>query len=177
MHRLLLGQEMDEIAKELRVQRVYLDTIANSPLFKSELARQRTVSLQAVTERIEGYAHEALDKIIETMRGAKNEAVRLNAALQVLDRCGYVKVDKTLSVVADAEKIIKELGKIKTEVTIVPIGPIGNEIVTSSTNDHGRTDVSSQAKSLEHGKDGVSVDDRRSGHKEPDQTVPKPSVA
>ena len=73
MHRLLLGQEMDEIAKELRVQRVYLDTIANSPLFKSELARQRTVSLQAVTERIEGYAHEALDKIIETMRGAKNE--------------------------------------------------------------------------------------------------------
>ena len=60
MHRLLLGQDIVDIAKELKVHRAYLDTIANSPLFQAELERQRSVSLQEVAQRLEGYSHEAV---------------------------------------------------------------------------------------------------------------------
>ena len=47
------------------------------------------------------------------MRNAKADAIQLQAAREILDRSGYVKVDKTLSVVADAEKVIRELGRLR----------------------------------------------------------------
>ena len=115
MDRMLTGQTMEEIAGEMNMTVGYIKVVADSPLFQSKLEEVRSDRHKAIGERLENYSHEALDKIMEKMRHAKQDAIQLQAAREILDRSGYVKVDKTLSVVADAEAIIRELGRLKNE--------------------------------------------------------------
>lgn len=113
LDRILTGQTMEEIAGEMNLTVGYLKVVADSPLFQSKLEEVRSERHKAIGERLEDYSHEALDKIMEKMRHAKQDAIQLQAAREILDRSGYVKVDKTLSVVADAEKVIRELGRLR----------------------------------------------------------------
>ena len=113
MDRMLTGQTLEEIAGEMNLTVGYLKVVAESPLFVSKLEEVRSERYRAIGERLEDYSHEALDKLVEKMRNAKADAIQLQAAREILDRSGYVKVDKTLSVVADAEKVIRELGRLR----------------------------------------------------------------
>jgi phage terminase small subunit len=62
---------------------------------------------------IDGYAIEATMEIQSLGKTAKNEAVRLNANKDQLDRAGYNTVDKTMNVnvEVDAPLIIKQLNE------------------------------------------------------------------
>ena len=113
MKRLVSGETMREISISMMMSESYLNVVANSPLFKTRLEGIRKETYKQIGERLEDYSHEALDKIVEKMRGAKADAIQLQAAKEILDRSGYVKVDKTMSVVADAEKVIREMARLK----------------------------------------------------------------
>ncbi len=115
MQRIVAGQTFDEMAGELNMTAAYLKVVAGSTLFQAKLKEIRNEHYKAIGERLESFSHEALDKIVEKMRNAKQDAIQLAAAREILDRSGYVKVDKSLSVVADAEAIIRELGRLKNE--------------------------------------------------------------
>jgi len=129
MKHLVAGATMKEISMQMKMSESYLSVVANSPLFKTRLETIRSENYKQIGERLESYSHEALDKIVEKMRGAKADAIQLAAAKEILDRSGYVKVDKTMSVVADAEKVIREMARLK--------GMNGNTNVTDadSTDD------------------------------------------
>lgn len=66
-----------------------------------------------VRDLIEGYAQKATKNIQTLAETAENEAVRLNANKDQLDRAGYKPIEKTLNVNIEAEASpeIKELAQ------------------------------------------------------------------
>ena len=154
---MLTGQTLEEIAGEMNLTVGYLKVVAESPLFVSKLEEVRSERYRAIGERLEDYSHEALDKLVEKMRNAKADAIQLQAAREILDRSGYVKVDKTLSVVADAEAIIRELGRLKNEHS--------ERIV------NGENDATSVKQSVESSEDETDLHLRRSGPEESGETI------
>ena len=66
-----------------------------------------------VIAEINDYAHEAVGEIKKLGKGAKNEAVRLNANKDMLDRAGYKAVERTMNVNVDLEAtpIVEELAE------------------------------------------------------------------
>ena len=152
MKRLVAGETMREVSMAMKMSESYLAVVANSPLFKLRLEAIRTENYKQIGERLENYSHEALDKIVEKMRGAKADAIQLAAAKEILDRSGYVKVDKTMSVVADAEKVIREMARLK--------GMNGTDKPDSEDDD------ASVPESVGNGEDGPDLDAGRDGLKE-----------
>ena len=147
MKHLVAGATMKEISMQMKMSESYLSVVANSPLFKTRLEMIRSDNYKQIGERLENYSHEALDKIVEKMRGAKADAIQLAAAKEILDRSGYVKVDKTMSVVADAEKVIREMARLK--------GLDGSTDITGTDSEH---DESSVPESMGDGKAGSDLD-------------------
>ena len=80
MQRLVAGETMKEISMQMKMSESYLAVVANSPLFKTRLEGIRAENYKQIGERLENYSHEALDKIVEKMRGAKADAIQLAAA-------------------------------------------------------------------------------------------------
>ena len=114
IRRLLEGQTVTQAAKDLGLSRRYLsDLKSNDPLFKAELEKGLVNKDEDVLKRIQLSSYEALDIVREIMRTSKSDAIRLQAAQTILDRAGYSKLEKRVSVVADAETIIRELNRRK----------------------------------------------------------------
>ena len=114
IRRLLEGQTVTQAAKDLGLSRRYLsDLKSNDPLFKAELEKGLVNKDEDVLKRIQLTSYEALDVVREIMRTSKSDAIRLTAAQTILDRAGYSKLEKRVSVVADAETIIRELNRRK----------------------------------------------------------------
>jgi hypothetical protein len=114
IRRLLEGQTVTQAAKDLGLSRRYLsDLKSNDPLFKAELEKGLVNRDEDVLKRIQLTSYEALDVVREIMRTSKSDAIRLTAAQTILDRAGYSKLEKRVSVVADAETIIRELNRRK----------------------------------------------------------------
>ena len=151
LKRLVAGETMKEISISMKMSESYLSVVANSPLFKTRLEAIRTENYKQIGERLEEYSHEALDKIVEKMRNAKQDAIQLSAAKEILDRSGYVKVDKTMSVVADAEKVIREMARLK--------GLNGTDVSNTNSEEHG----ASKSEPVDNGENGSDLDAGRSG--------------
>ena len=64
-----------------------------------------------MNERLQNLAPDALGILENQMRNSPSEAIRQKAALELLDRAGYVKVEKRLTYDASAEEVIKELNR------------------------------------------------------------------
>ena len=150
LKRLVAGETMKEISISMKMSESYLSVVANSPLFKTRLEAIRTENYKQIGERLESYSHEALDKIVEKMRSAKADAIQLQAAKEILDRSGYVKVDKTMSVVADAEKVIREMSRLK--------GLNGTDITGTSSEEHD----TGSTEPVDNGENGADLDAGRS---------------
>jgi hypothetical protein len=114
IRRLVEGQSISQAARDLGLSRSYLNNLKNhDPLFIEELNKAYTGRELDVLKRIQVTSYEALDVVRELMREGKSENIRLQAAMTILDRAGYSKLEKRVSVVADAETVIRELNRRK----------------------------------------------------------------
>lgn len=154
MKRLLEGQNSRQISEALQLQPSTIRMITTSPMFKRELQKRRETEIRGIATRLEDLTPEAVDVLKDYMRQKGNyERQRLAAALEILDRAGYVKIQKQITVGINAEDVIKALARLKAgdldvvDATIVE-GDSGEqdstghvEVVTPSLgDDQGRHD-------------------------------------
>jgi hypothetical protein len=114
IHRLLEKQEPKDIRRDMGLTAPDLDALLLAPRFQREFELQSKIADRTINKRMERLASEALDVVRDVMRTAVSPSNRLKAALEILDRSGYVKVEKRLTVTADAESIIRELNRMGT---------------------------------------------------------------
>lgn len=112
MHRLLERQEPKNIRNDMGLGASDLDTMLAHPRFQREYELQTKIADRGIRVRMERLAGEALDVVRDVMRTAVSPGNRLRAAVEILDRSGYVKIEKRLTVTADAESIIRELNRL-----------------------------------------------------------------
>jgi predicted nucleic acid-binding protein len=62
-------------------------------------------------KRINQVTPQAVERLIHLMHNARQEQVQYNAATKLLGLNGIVEVEKSISIIADAEAIIRELNK------------------------------------------------------------------
>ena len=65
----------------------------------------------SVVRRAEELSNEALDTLKTLMRNARSEAIRKTSADSILDRAGYVKIEKRIVGIIGGEEVIRELGR------------------------------------------------------------------
>ena len=111
MRRVLEGATYVQIAQAmgLHVQSIML--ICTSPLFRGELAKLEESADFSVVRRAEELSNEALDTLKTLMRNARSEAIRKTSADSILDRAGYVKIEKRIVGIIGGEEVIRELGR------------------------------------------------------------------
>ncbi len=111
MRRVLEGATYVQIAQAmgLHVQSVML--ICTSPLFRGELEKLEENADFSVVRRAEELSNEALDTLKVLMRNARSEAIRKTSADSILDRAGYVKIEKRIVGIIGGEEVIRELGR------------------------------------------------------------------
>lgn len=118
IRRIVSGQTVSAAARDVGLSRSYLAALKNQdPLFKSELEKAMLNKEADVLKRIQLTSYEALDVVRELMREGKSENIRLQAAQTILDRAGFSKLEKRVSVTADAETVIRELNRRKGELS------------------------------------------------------------
>ena len=111
MRRVLEGATYVQIAAAmgLHVQSIML--ICTSPLFRGELEKLEESADFSVVKRAEELSNEALDTLKVLMRNARSEAIRKTSADSILDRAGYVKIEKRIIGIVGGEEVIRELGR------------------------------------------------------------------
>ena len=111
MRRILEGATYVQIsaAMGLHVQTIML--ICTSPLFRGELEKLEESADFSVVKRAEELSNEALDTLKVLMRNARSEAIRKTSADSILDRAGYVKIEKRIIGIVGGEEVIRELGR------------------------------------------------------------------
>lgn len=125
--RVKLGLSEDEINQIMRHRsfrnyvRKYADMITEKALAESEVPDFENITdVGDIRKAFEKFSPEALRKLIVIMRSATSMKDQKDAAIEILDRAGYVKVQKQISVHADAEAIIRELNKQANEAIEPP---------------------------------------------------------
>ena len=114
MKRALEGQSSAAIAEAMSMNHSTVRVIRSSPLFKKELQKRRDTQVRSILDRVEDLTLEALDVLKDYMRQKGNyERQRLAAALEILDRAGYVKIQKQITVGINAEDVIKAIARLK----------------------------------------------------------------
>ena len=84
---------------------IYVDSVMNRPV----PAEQTNAGALSVADRIKGYASTAVDKIGALITGAKHDETQLSAAKDILDRAGYMPVQKMINIHAVEEMTVNEL--------------------------------------------------------------------
>lgn len=99
--------------QRLKYEKRFKDEIAGelSHKFAGQLAEQIAENSLDLRKLFDQYSPEALEKLVKVMRTAPYFRDQANAAVEILDRAGYVKIQKQLTVHADAEAIIRELNR------------------------------------------------------------------
>jgi hypothetical protein len=112
--RLVEGQNPKKIAQDLGFSKNYIFFLRRQdPLFRTELERATLNRDIEVHNRMRNLSGEALDVLKALMRDTKSDVVRMEAAKTLLDRAGYGKLEKRVTVTADAESVIRELNRKK----------------------------------------------------------------
>jgi hypothetical protein len=140
LRRLLERQEPKSICVDMGLARQTLDALSLQPRFQREYELQAKIADRSIRVRMERLAGEALDVVRDVMRTAVSPGNRLRAAVEILDRSGYVKIEKRLTVTADAESIIRELNRLGA-TDAVPSDPVTVPHATQvvPTNEGGET--------------------------------------
>lgn len=129
--------EPDQVKLALGLNDQDYTALVQHPLFQKEYEKQNKFFLNSskklrakekrskdkrrnsgltINERLQNLAPDALATLENQMRTSPSEAIRQKAALELLDRAGYVKVEKRLTYDASAEEVIKELNRQKENV-------------------------------------------------------------
>ena len=152
IRRLLERQEPKDIRRDMGLKAPDLDAMLSQPRFQREYELQTKLADRGIRVRMERLAGEALDVVRDVMRTAVSPGNRLRAAVEILDRSGYVKIEKRLTVTADAESIIRELNRLgAADITtndpvtvphttqVVPTNEGGNVFEDAEFEEIGRT--------------------------------------
>ena len=115
LRRMLEHQRPDQIRLGMGLTQHEFDRVANAVHFQQEYELQATIADRGIRKRLDRLSQEALDVVRDVMRTAHSPANQLRAALEILDRSGYVKVEKRITLNADAESVIRELNRIAAE--------------------------------------------------------------
>ncbi len=98
-------------------------------------------------KRISQVTPEAVEKLVWLMHNSRNDSIQYNSATKLLGLNGIVEVEKSISVIADAEAIIRELNRRG------PYKPRGDEPIEAEIVSEGRTDgPGDSAASSPHGE-------------------------
>ena len=85
--RWLEGQQPDDIARQLGVERRTVDRVLRLRAVKQEIKRlTQLTSTEYIKDRVARMAEEALDTLRDTMRGQNSSELRFKAAQAVLDK-------------------------------------------------------------------------------------------
>jgi hypothetical protein len=112
MKRLIELEPGESIRKNLGLDQAMYDVLTLRQAFVDEYEIQaRSADARKIPKRMERLSTEALDVVRDVMRNAASPAFRLQAALQILDRAGHIKIEKRIQINADAEAIIKHMNQ------------------------------------------------------------------
>jgi len=140
IRRLLERQEPKDIRRDMGLKAPDLDAMLSQPRFQREYELQTKLEDRSIRVRMERLAGEALDVVRDVMRTAVSPGNRLRAAVEILDRSGYVKIEKRLTVTADAESIIRELNRLgATDITTNDPVTVPHTTQVVPTNEGGET--------------------------------------
>jgi DNA-binding CsgD family transcriptional regulator len=149
--RVLSGQSSASIAAEFGMGVASVKNIIKSSLFQIKM-RELSAALDKrfidINSRLMEHAADAVEVITRTMYTSKNDAIKLKAAAEILDRAGFGKVSKVetrdmtedYSKYSDAElcDIIGKIGgRIKNVTPVVDIkdGNNGPALILDTVND------------------------------------------
>ena len=123
----------ESIMRNLGITQHTYYKIINGAAFQREYLEQCNSADRTIRARAESLSGEALDTVRDIMRDAVTPAYRLRAALEILDRAGYVKVEKRVNLTYDAEAVIKALNQQGAQ----PAGdePLDAQVVSSEPSD------------------------------------------
>jgi len=126
----------DQVRLRMGLNDVDYAQLVAHPLFKREFDKQNKFFLNSsrklaarekkskskkaknalsLHERLEKLAPTALE-VLEAQMNSPSDSIRQKAALEVLDRAGYVKVEKRVNLQVSAEEVIKELNRHSNEI-------------------------------------------------------------
>ncbi len=111
MRRVLEGATYVQIAEAMGLHKQSIMLICTSPLFRGELEKLEQDADFSVVKRAEELSNEALDTLKTLMRNARSESIRKTSADSILDRAGYVKIEKRIVGIIGGEEVIRELGR------------------------------------------------------------------
>lgn len=108
------GLTNKEIAAITRYTPEHVSHTINDPRVQEIIAETRyamTDRVDDVALRLQALASEALDKVVEQMRGSEDENIIQRSAFSILDRAGFGKVEKRIEATAHisvdaAEKLL-----------------------------------------------------------------------
>lgn len=133
----LAGLKNWEIAGQVGFSEAKVSAIINDPraaIVKDRIGSQAFEQSVEVQDRIFGYAHEALDEVVEEMRMSTDEKVRQKAAFSILDRAGYSKIERRADLIAPvsedlARRMIKSIEEINAtrdrfDYSTALVGPV-----------------------------------------------------
>ena len=115
-------EDRQKTCNKLGITLQEFDGIVNNRTFRRYVAKFRKMKVTGelselpispidVRKAFEDHSPEALEKLLYVMRSAPSVRDQKDAAVEILDRAGYVKIQKQLTVHTDAEAIIRELNK------------------------------------------------------------------
>jgi len=130
MRRLMEQESPASIKKGMGLTAHAFDKVVLRPQFQVEYEDQCKKADRSIRGRLERLATEAIDVVRDVMRNAVSPGTKLRAATEILDRSGYVKVEKRVNLNMDAEAVIRELNR--QGISEVP--PVGETDETSDAD-------------------------------------------
>lgn len=129
MTRLKEHESPERIQAHLGLTQEEYVALTQNPRWESEYEFQLRDQDRKIRPRLDRLAAEALDVIVDVMRTATSPAYQLRAALEILDRAGHVKVEKSIHMHANAEAIIRHLNQLGTEPAQIEASLTDAEII------------------------------------------------
>lgn len=115
MRQILEGSSYVTIAANIGMSVQAVMLIANSSIFKDELAKLETESDWNVIKRAETLSNESLSALRDIMRYSQSEARRESTAIEILGIAGYSKIEKKMIATVSGEDVIRELNRRRRE--------------------------------------------------------------
>jgi len=102
---LVEGKTASEVCKALDINRTSLLRWRGDPVFASQLASAMAQAMAGAIERLDMVATDAVDALADVMRNSDDDAVRVKAATELLDRARWAQAAGQ-SVRREAQEVI-----------------------------------------------------------------------
>lgn len=125
LFRMLDGQTKDEVVGQMGCPAGVFDRVVRQRVLQEVFRRyakkldrsalpiveRRPKTQSEILQKLQDLSGEALETLAFWMRNAIAPSLRVQCAQEILNRAGYVKIEKQVRLVASAEDVIKELNR------------------------------------------------------------------